>query len=335
MISEGKHHFYDMVATLQGKLDQLPVDSIIRQCFPASRLEEISNKIANTDCKDLEWGLWQPFFLFLNRSDILEIKSLEEDLQIVTANTRQGSVKILEFLKDEREIGSSWTAGLFEIFVKATFLRSNLVSVDCLNWQLPNNREVDIRVRIEQRPLCLECTTLGESDAGKDRWEDHCDILKQNPNKSFVESQDAYSPGRRLYGKIYDKIAPECNPAMSQLSADSPNLLLIGFFPLITDLRPTSPSIRWALDELFSIQPTGNTSNISLESYLRRQLQNSTSSLDELLSALTQISGVLLFNGCKLGHARINYNAGKDCLITHRDMGIIETIFANPPIYWH
>lgn len=335
MISEDKHHFYDIVATVQGKLDQLPANSIVRQCFSESRLEKILKKIVDTNYKDLEWGSWQPFFLFLNLSDIHKIKSLESDLQIVIGNTRQNNAKVCEFLRDEREVDSSWIAGLFEIYIKATLLRNNIVSVDSLDWELPNNREVDIRAKLGQRPFSLECTTLGENDAANERWEEHCNILKQKPNKSFVESQDAYSPGRRLYGKIYDKIAPGLNPAMSQLPSDSTNLLLIGLSSVVTDLRPSSPSIGWALDELFSIQPTGNTSSISLESYLRHQLRYSTASLDELLSAPTQISGVLLFNGCKLGHARINYHAKKDFLISHGEMAIIETIFSKPPIYWH
>jgi len=335
MNDDRKEYFFDMVTIVQDKLNKLPGNSIIRQHFPDSRLVGISNKIDKTDCKNLEWGLWQPLFLFINRYEIPEIESLEEDIRLVIDNTPQNKVKVCEFLKDERETGSSWTAGLFEIFVKAALLRSNLASVDSLDWRLPNNREVDIRARIGQRPLCLECTTLGENDAANERWEEHCDILKQYPNKSFVESQDAYSPGRRLYGKIYDKIAPNLNPAMSQLSADSPNLLLIGLSSMITDLRPDSPSIGWALDELFSNQPTGSTSSISLESSLRRQLRNSTASLDELLSAPAQISGVLLFNSCKLGHARINYHAKKDLRITHGEMATIESILSKPPVYWH
>ena len=329
MEEHDKHYFADMVAKVQAKLNCLPSDSVIRQYFPDSRLDGISRKIADTTCKDLEWAYWQPFFLFLHESSPRRITALEDDLRLVTAHTRQGATKICEFLADESESTNPWTPGLFEVFAKAALLRCNSVSVDSLDWPLPNGREVDARVKIGKLAICLEVTTLGESDAAKSRWQNHL----ESTNPVFIESQDAYSPGRRLYGKVYYKIAPESKLDNSQLSLDSPNLLLIGLFPRTTDMTPSSPSIRWALDELFASQPTGNKSPISLEAFLRSQSHNSTDVLGELLAAPSKVSGIFLFQGYKLGEARINYNATKGFRLSHTKMALFERLFSRSPLY--
>lgn len=333
MEEDSKHYFTDIVAKVQAKLNCLPNDSIIRQYFPDSRLDRISRKIADTICKNLEWASWQPLFLFLHESSSDRITSLEDDLRLLKAHTRQGEAKVCEFLADENESTNPWAAGLFEVFAKAAMLKSDLVTVDSLDWRLLNGRDVDARVKVGERAICLEFTTLGESDAAKVRWQDHLEMAKESHNRVFFEGQDAYSPGRRLYGKVYDKIAPEFKLGKSQLSLDSPNLLLIGFFPLITDMTPSSPSIGWALDELFASQPTGDKSPISLEAFLRCQPNNSTDVLEELLAAPSKISGILLFQGCKLGEARINYNATKEFRLSHAEMALFEKLFSQLPLY--
>jgi hypothetical protein len=62
-------------------------------------------------------------------------------------------------------------------------------------------------------------------------------------------------------------------------------------------------------------------------------LKSGNGALNKLLAAPRMLSGVLLFDGYKLGHARINYNANKACRITHAEMALFERIFAQPPAY--
>lgn len=325
-----KKYFRDLVDTLGAKLKELPVNSYIRSHFPASRLEQMSRKIEESHCKDLEWDYWQPFFLFLKNADVAVIQALESDLQMVMARTSSRRVaKLVAFLNDEQVRGSSWLAGLFETFVKAAFLKNEGVSVSALDWDLPNQRNIDVKLQIGEREFCVECTTMGDSEADKTRWEKHCEKLKAEPNACLCDSKDAYTQGRRLFGKVYDKIAGGFDLSKSQLCPEAPNLLLISFTPLLGDLTPTSPSIGWALDELFRSQPTGNGSNVSLQSWLNRQEKKDN--LEDLLAAPRQLSGILLFSGCTLAACRINYNAEKR--ISHIEMELIEKLLAQQAVY--
>ncbi|MDP3512819.1 MAG: hypothetical protein Q8S20_08725, partial [Sulfuritalea sp.] len=65
----------------------------------------------------------------------------------------------------------------------------------------------------------------------------------------------------------------------------------------------------------------------------RKQIQTISSSFDELLAALASVSGILVFDGCKLGAARINYNADSNHMISHAEMAIIERILSVSPLY--
>jgi len=170
---------------------------------------------------------------------------------------------------------------------------------------------------------------MGDSVEDIKRWKKHCEKLKADSNACLCESQDAYTQGRRLYGKVYDKIAGGFDLSKSQLCPDAPNLLLISFAPLLGDLTPNSPSIGWALDELFSSQPTGNSSDVSLQSWLSRQKKKDNPR--DLLAAPRQLSGVLLFRGCKLEVCRMNYNAMKR--ISHSEMALFEKMLAQIAVY--
>jgi len=199
MYEMNKKYFCDLVDTVGAKLKELPVNCHIRKHFPDSRLDQISKKIEESHCKDLEWGYWQPFFLFLKTTHVAAIQALENDLQMVMERTSsRREAKLVEFLNDEQERGSSWSAGLFETFVKAAFLKNKGVSVSALDSDLPNQRNIDVKLQIGERKFCVECTTMGSSEADKTRWEKHCEKLKADPNACLCDSQDAYTQGRRL-----------------------------------------------------------------------------------------------------------------------------------------
>ena len=140
-----------------------------------------------------------------------------------------------------RELKTSWSAGLFETFAKAALLRSGEFSVESFDWSTSNGRNIDVYLKVGQRAFCVECTTLGDSDVDKERWGTHCERLKKNPDAVYCESQDAYTQSRRLYDKVYEKIARGFDPNKSQLCPDCPNLLLIGLFPVLGDLRSIAP----------------------------------------------------------------------------------------------
>lgn len=322
-----------MLDTVRAKLKELPENCHIRNHFTDSRLDRISKKIDESHCKDLEWGCWQPFFLFMQNANAAAIQALEADLKAVMERTASNrKTKLVEFLDDERECDSSWSAGLFETFVKAALLKGKGASVSVLDCDLPNKRNIDVKLQVGEREFYVECTTMGDSNADKARWQEHCGNLKEDPNAGLYTRQDAYTQGRRLYGKVYEKVANGFDLSKNQFCPGSPNFLLISFSPLLGDLMPSSLSIGWALDELFSSQPTGNKSNISLQAWLERQKKKN--SLEDLLAAPRQLSGIFLFSGCKLEHARINHNAKMQFRITHSEMLIFEKILTQPPAYY-
>jgi len=97
-----------------------------------------------------------------------------------------------------------------------------------------------------------------------------------------------------------------------------------------------SAPIGWALDELFASQPNDNQTPASLCQWLLHQLrkaQQPKSSLDDLLKALSRVSGIIVFDGCRLGVARINYNTEAVHKITHDEMAVFERLLSVPPLY--
>ena len=332
VVSDDKHYFFAMVSAVAQKLEALPVDSPIRMSFSESRLEAIRQRIESTSGKELEWAYWQPLFLFMRNRPQEAIVALDHDLQLVVG---RGDKSAARFLGDERDRDGDgpWRASLFEVFAKARLCNSDLLSLEGLDWRLSNGKNVDARVKIDQRAMNVECMTRGESDAGKDRWQAHCDSLTENPDAPYFERQDAYTAGRMLYGAVYNKLAPDYDSGKSQFAPDEPNILLISLSSTISDVRADTPSISWALDELFNDQPNGGTGPMSLQAFLLLDAER-RASFQDLISVPKRISGVLMFDGCALKHARINYNAYDACRISHRDMALLEQVLSQPPPYW-
>ena len=335
VIPEDKQYFFDMIATVREKLAHRQAGSLISKYFPNARLKDIERTIVHSDAKDLEWAFWQPFFLFLKNASEAQIDALDDDLQIVLNRTPNSQSQICQFLKDVTENDNPWLGGLFEVFAKAALLKSNSLTVDALDWKLPNGRNIDAKVRIGQRTVGVEITTRGDSTAAKGRWEKHCtEVLTKDRDQVLCESQDAYAPGRWLYGTVFNKIAPGFDTTKSQLLPEVPNLLLVRLTPVISDLRPESTSIGWALDELFAGQSSGDTSPVSLRKYLSHNLSEQDDVIHELLAAPLQISGILLFDHhCRLRVTRINSNACEGCRLSHEEIAVFEKALASTPAY--
>lgn len=335
MNHEDKNYFFDMIAIVREKLAHRQAGSFIRKYFTKARLEDIKNKIALSDAKDLEWASWQPFFLFLKDASDVEIDALDSDLRIVLDKASASEDQLCQFLKDETENDNPWRGGLFEVFAKAALLKSSAFTVEAFDWKLPNSRNIDATVRIGQRVVGVEITSRGDSAAAKGRWEKHCaDVLTKDSDQAFCEFQDAYAPGRWLYGTVFNKIAPGFNSTKSQFLPDTPNLLLIKLSPVVSDLRAESPSIGWALEELFASQPSGNTSPLSLKEYLRHNLPEQDEVVNELLAAPSQLGGIILFDDrSRLRVARINGNAHESCRLYRAELAAFEETLTRLPAY--
>lgn len=303
-----KRNFFGMLSAVQDKLHRLPADSLLKEYFPQARLDAIRRHVENNSASELEWGYWQPYFLFLRD-------------------------------QRDREGDRPWRAGLFEIFAKSTLVTSDLLSCDELDWLQSNGRDIDAKVTVGPRVFGVECMTLGESDATRQEWQEHCELLQTDPAQSFFVRQDAYTQGRRLYQAVYNKLAPKLDTRKSQLCQEGANLLLVSLSANTSDLSPDTLSIGWALDELFSDQPNGNRSPLSLEGFLTHRKTACSGAgavecaLHDLLQAPKQISGILLFSGCRLEKARINYNAHHCARISHEEMSLFERALSRQPAY--
>jgi len=329
-----KGYFFDMVCSVNQELEALPADSPIRQCFSPDRLNAVRQRIESAGAKDLQWAYWQPLFLFLRNQPDEVIAVLDDDLRAVLSRSGQNAAKVCAFLRDERDFGGDrpWIAGLFETFAKARLCKSDVLTLEGLDWPLQNGKNVDARVRIGNKPIHIECMTRGESDAGKTRWREHCQQLTDTPDAPYLERQDAYTAGRMLYGSLYNKLAPGNDIGSSQLTSDVPNIVLISLSSITSDLGADTPAIGWALDELFGSQPNGGTTPISLQAWLLHDAGR-REKFRELIAAPKSLSAAVLFDGCALKHSRINYNAHDACRISHQEMARLEDVLLNPPLY--
>lgn len=335
-VSGDKQYFVEMVDEVRSKLDRLAADSPIKRCFTQSRLDAIRVRIEANTAEALEWARWQPPFLFLRNSDDAAIQAFDDDLRLIGLRSATNESKTCEFIVSDSEDTQPWAGGIFEVYVKAAALRSADVSNASLDWRLPNGRRPDLKVDLGARSICIECTSLGESRASDERWGQHIESVQANRDAVFFERQDAYTQSRRIYAKVFDKIAPQFDANRSQLNTDGPNLLLISLNAVTSDLVARSPAVGWALDELFAAQPNDNDSPAALCEWLlrqRNQAQQPKSSMDDLLKALSRVSGIIVFDGCRLGATRINDNAAAVHRITQVEMAVFERLLSVPPLY--
>lgn len=352
-IEKDKKYFQEMISDVGNKLDSLPDPSLIKSaCKKADLLQKINSFIENKSFDDLEWGFWPPLFLFINRHSLDEVKTFENEIDLVVKHSKPEAVKFLETDSDDR----AWTGGIFEIFIKARLLRE--FEDAKLDFDLENGKNVDLRITNEDSNYSLECTVLTDSDEDKLVWKKFMDDKKEDGSTVLVrpgkyDSKESKSPSLyydclRFYAKVYDKIALNLNLESSQLLKSTKNVLAVSVDAVIGTLQ-NSPGIGWALDELFADQPRGSFSpngitNISLQAWVeftaeelikkgKLSAKTYADSYTEIVQAPKVIGGILLFNRNKLVGARVNYNAHKSCTLSHQEISLFEDLLREPPIW--
>src|SRR5262249_40049737 len=155
---------------------------------------------------------------FLERSSLPAILQFEADLSsVITHSKKRGREEITQFLNAGPRDNRPWCAGLFEIFVKATLLRELGTAAVQFDSTLPNGRGPDVRLEVQGKPLCLECTVITDSDEDQGTWERFIAEKSIDPDTVLVRPgkfspPDAKSPSSyyncvRLFAKVYDKLA--------------------------------------------------------------------------------------------------------------------------------
>lgn len=362
--SSDKKIYRDMVAAVREKLLCLPENGHIWRALPARRVDEIAERIELSDIEDLKGARFPPLFSLLSCCSISAIREFEFDVCLVVDHSNRRSLaKITQFLKAGCQDDRDWVAGQFEMFVKSRFLKEGL-TVE-LDYLLPNGKDADIRLEMDQKVFSLECTVITDSDEDRNTW-DRFIADKSALEKGILMRPGKYdSPGSRspsdyydclrFYAKVYDKIAKQFDPEKSQMNENAANVLLISFYSPRASLSPTSPGVGWALDELLADQPMSGArlkdsppgiTDISILAWLdftakdphrksQLDLNRYYKDFDKIVAAPRKIGGILLFEACSFRASRVNYNAYKRCSLSHHEIARLEKLVGTPPAWWH
>lgn len=350
---DDKDYYLKMPQEVRQKLSSMLPTGYVRSALSDSYLLEIEARIQREKSETLEWGYWPPLFLFVYRSPVTAIQSLENDLSLVIKRSSRSPDELTDFLKAQPQDDRKWIAGLFEVFVKSTLLKKKGDGV-ILDRLLPSGRDSDVQIGMGSRQFRLECTVLTDSDEDRLVWDKYMEAKKQDDNATLVrpgrfDPPNAKGPSLdydclRFYAKVYDKLAERLDPTKSQLDENVPNVLLISVGTRLS-LGSTNPGIGWALDELFADQPKPRTSDrLSLSNWLDfyanelsskglLDLSNYQQLFHEIVSAPRKLGGVLLFDRCSLKCSRVNYNANPSCKLSHPEIAQLEELLVWPPDY--
>jgi len=348
-------------------IGSLPEDSLIRKILVERRQEKPS--ILEKEAKDIEklsgdaldWKYFHPLFLFVAEHTREQVLAFEADLDLILKGSDvKVQAEILDFLRSGPTEDRKWDSRIFEIFLKARLKRTGeSVELDC---PLANGRNVDIRMELGGRKVNFECTVLSDSDEDRKVWNEYMGAMKQNSNApppsrpgGPYEPKNPLGPSPyydsvRFYEKVYDKLALGLDPSKGQISLDSPNILLISIRGVRSSLNSESSGIRWALDELYSVQPRpgyrGDSSGDRIDGTLLLWLlfkieekgisdpMKADALFQDLLALPRRISGIFLFDGMTFrGVSRLNYNTDPGFELSHQDMVRLESLFRTQPTW--
>jgi hypothetical protein len=345
--AECRQYFIERLDAALDAAKSLPGDGPVRAVLSDTHVAA-QRRRAETE-RDLDDAQWPSLLMYamapwhtpgqlrLLDGDLTSIRDHETDAQLPPADWLAASSA------DDRK----WRAGFFETAMKARALafansRDDVdVSFDVL---LPSGRNADIKLAIAGKPYYLECTVITESDEDQQVHTAWLKARKTQPGLVLSRPGPFDSPGakgpssyydaNRFYIKVFDKLQKNGDPAKTQTSDDSPNLVLLSCFPALGSPLPYSPALGWAFDELFCGQPNmgsikqmppgTSVPDISLLTFLRGEWPNTA---DGLLRCPNRLSGALIFNCVGLQSSRVNYNAAPEHWISHAEMASLETVF--------
>jgi hypothetical protein len=356
---EDKQFYFEQLASVRSKRNQLTDDSILRQALSDDVLQQINHKIRQKATQDLHYDFWPPLYGWFCCRNSDAIAELDADLMMVAKRLGNGKVSsLMQFLKTkEGKRHGDWYGGLFDLWTKATAsLKGTAVELDS---PLPNGRESDVCIQLNGRRFHIESTVLTQDDESDQVWRRFLDGKRVDPDKVLIrpgpycppkaKGPSPYYESLRFYAKVFDKLTQNLNPAKSQFAENEPNVLLVSCAGMI---RQDMPGIGWALDELFRAQPTmartivpETFTDISLNAWIdfraRELIQQGKLTVGwycehshEVIAAPRRLGAILLLDGCKLMKARVNYNADESCAVTHNDVVDLEDLFRREVGYW-
>lgn len=346
-------------------IGSLPEESLIRTILVEQRngkpsiLDREAMDIEKMSGDDLDWKYVHPLFLFVEEHSREQIQAFEDDLDLILKSSDEKvQAEIHDLLRSGPNEDRKWDSRMFEISLKARLKRTGeAVEFD---YPLPNGRNLDIRMEIGGRKVNLECSVLSDSNEDRRVWDAYMEARNQNSNAPApsrpggpYEPQNPLGPSHyydavRFYEKVYDKLAQGLDPSKGQISPDSPNTLLISLRGVRSPLNSESLGIRWALDELFSVQPrpgystgsSGDRIDGTLVGWILFKIKGkgildpmeAEALFQELMLLPRRIGAIFLFDGMAYrGVSRLNYNADPGFELSHQEIVQLEKLMKMPP----
>jgi hypothetical protein len=325
----------------------LPAQGPVRDVLSDAHVEEQRLR-AQTD-PDIEHALWPPLLMYAMQPwhTPEELRLLDADVTRIRDHSTGDPLHAVSWLAASPTEGRRWRAGYFETCMKAKALAaaSALDEADVeFDVRVPGGRDVDIKLSFGDRAYFLECTIITESDEDQQVRSDWLELRKSQPNLPLARpgpfdppSSKGPSPhydANRIYMKVFDKLQKGGDPAKTQTSDDSPNVMLFSCWPNFGSPLPFSPALGWAFDELFGAQPNiGSVKQMPLDSavkdlsllrFLRREWP---AAAVDLLVAPSRLSATLVFNCVDPLWSRVNHNAADSHRIANAEMALLESVF--------
>lgn len=359
MATTNKEMRPETLAQARQKLEELTESIRTRSVLPKQFFDDLEKRIDQaTDLSCLP-----PVVGFLLDATQEQLVALKTDLDMVLQNTatEKAKVAVARFLLAKAGNSRLWYGGLFDMWVRAKLLRQcQGIKFDV---PLPNGRDSDIQLKIGGRSIRLENTVITEDDESRAVWERYCHARESNPNARLIRpgpldppnprGPSQYYNARRMYAKVYDKLTKNLDPNRSQCADDEPNVLLVSFWG--SGVSPSTPGFGWAIDELFTTQPShagfirnedSGVLDISLDAWIvfmadelvqkgqltPDQYDERMDNISAIRTAPRRLGGIMLFDHFKTS-ARINYNADGKCSLKHTEMAELERLLRNAPIY--
>lgn len=246
----------------------LPADGPIRAVLSGAYFDE--HRSWASASSDIENALWPPLLAWvMMRSHTLEeLRLLDADIKAIRDHPSSSPEAAVRWLSASNTEGRVWRGGLFETSMKARALgyaESTDNSSVAFDVPLPNGRNVDIVLTLGDRSYFLECTVITESVEDEEVHAAWMEARKEEPGLLLgrpgrfdppnSKGPSPYYETNRFYIKVFDKLQKNGDPARTQTSDHNPNVMLLSCFPIFGSPLPFSPSLGWAMDELFDGQP--------------------------------------------------------------------------------
>ena len=345
-----KEWYFESIRMARETVAALGSSSHIGNSMPGARLDGLEQYVRLTPAHDLQYSKLPPAFGILASSSIEDVRLIDKDLDLVIAKSKPEKAReIVGFLAaSETDKIGTWYGGMFDVWSKCVIIRSGLSAE--FDRLLPNGRDHDIMLDLDGTKLNLENTVITQDDESLEVWDHFLSDKRSDPAKVLIrpgpycppnaKGPSPYYDTLRVYAKVFDKVAKQLNPGKSQFPEDEKNVLLLSFCGI--GVNALSPSVSWALDELFACQPRGKRGgagkDISLQAWIdftadeliargKISVEDHVGRFQDIFRALRRLSGVLLFADKKLVAARVNYNADKSSRISHAEISKLEELY--------